>query len=115
MKSFTAPDAAGVTAVTLAAFQFLRMGKAHGCRIVCTYGILLVTVSGEHRDFELHSGDTLVVPNDGLALIEAIGDSRLLLQERRRSAILRRLLPLRLRSGPVQQRSRTGVFSTNWF
>lgn len=110
MKSTTAPDAPGVTAVRLAAFQFLRMVEARGCRITCTSGILLVTVTGEYMDFELHAGDVLVVPNDGLALIEAIGDSRLLLQERSRTTILRRFMPLRLLGGPVQQRWGTGFF-----
>lgn len=108
MKSATAPDAPGVTAVTLAAFQFLRMGKARGCRIVCTAGILLVTVSGEHTDFELHPGDALVVPNDGLALVEAIGDACFLLQARRRSAILRRFLPSHLRGAAAQPGSGPG-------
>ena len=109
MKHVVAPDTAGITTFTLAAFQFLRLSKAQGCRIVCTSGILLVTVSGEYRDFELRPGDTLVVPNDGLALIEAIGDSRLHLQEPRRSAILCAFMPLQQRSDPVQQWSGTGL------
>ena len=98
MKSTTAPDAPGVTAVRLPAFQFLRMVKARGCRITCTSGILLVTLTGEYMDFELHAGDVLLVPNDGLTLIEAIGDSRLLLQERSRNAMLRWFMPFSLQT-----------------
>jgi hypothetical protein len=109
MKQVAAPIADGVTAFTLAACQFLRMSKVQGCRIVCTSGILLVTVSGEYGDFDLYPGDTLAVPNNGLALIEAIGVSSLLLQEPRRNVIQRAFLSLAQRGERMQQKSGMGV------
>ena len=102
MKKLDAPEAAGVTAVTLDTSHFLRMDKARGCRIVCMSGVLLVTVSGEFRDFELHPSDTMVVPNNGLALIEAVRDSRLLVKAPRRSLILHALNRFRLHGLCVQ-------------
>lgn len=56
--------------------QLFRLSNAKGCRVQCLTGTALITVFGELDDFTLHPGETLVIPNHGLALVEAIGRGR---------------------------------------
>lgn len=66
----------------LAACSFLKLRSAKGYRIVCASGVLLATVSGDYREFELHAPGAFVVPGNGIVLIEAIGDASVVLQKR---------------------------------
>jgi hypothetical protein len=66
-------------AVALRAGQLLRIRKGSGCRVACLSGVVLATASGVLQDFDLHAHGEFLVPNDGLVLIEAVGDANLLL------------------------------------
>ncbi|MEF8699607.1 MAG: DUF2917 domain-containing protein [Candidatus Accumulibacter sp. UW20] len=51
----------------------IRLLSARGVRIVCTAGVLWLTVEGEAGDIVLRAGESHVVRGSGLALLEAIG------------------------------------------
>ncbi len=55
--------------------QLLRLTGARGWRISCVRGCLLVTQYNDARDYKLLAGDTLVVTEHRLVLIEAIRDA----------------------------------------
>nr|WP_314626668.1 hypothetical protein [uncultured Noviherbaspirillum sp.] len=73
--------------VALRAGQFLRIRKGGGCRVICQSGVVLATASGVAQDFDLHAHGEFLLPNDGLVLIEAIGDADLLLHGPSRAGI----------------------------
>lgn len=54
----------------------LRLVHAMGQRIECLSGTAWITAYGQHTDFMLRAGQTFEVPNDGLILIEAVGQGR---------------------------------------
>jgi hypothetical protein len=51
----------------------LRIAHAAGRRIESLDGTAWITAYGEHTDFMLRKGQSFVVPNDGLMLIDAVG------------------------------------------
>ena len=51
----------------------LRIAHAAGRLIECLDGTAWITAYGEHTDFMLRKGQSFVVPNDGLMLIDAAG------------------------------------------
>ena len=57
--------------------HLLRMSQAAGHRIECVSGRALITAYGERIDFSLREGNVFIIPNDGLTLIEAIGNGRI--------------------------------------
>jgi hypothetical protein len=54
----------------------LRLVHAVGHRIECVSGTAWITAYGQNTDFMLRAGQTFEVPNDGLILIEAVGEGR---------------------------------------
>ena len=51
----------------------LRLMRARGRRVECVSGIVWITAYNQSGDFLLRPGMVFIVPNDRLALIEAIG------------------------------------------
>lgn len=54
----------------------LRFSKARGHRIECMFGTVWITAYNELEDHMLTQGQVYVVPNNGLALVEAIGQGK---------------------------------------
>ncbi|SNS68283.1 Protein of unknown function [Noviherbaspirillum humi] len=53
--------------------QPLALRRARHRRVGCVSGRLLITAFGEPADIELHPGQSYVVPNHGLTLVEGVG------------------------------------------
>ncbi|HCZ17852.1 MAG TPA: hypothetical protein DHV85_25420 [Candidatus Accumulibacter sp.] len=73
----------------------VRLTSASGVRIICTAGLVWLTVEGEAGDIFLAPGDSHHVRGRGLALLEAIGSGRVRFQKAAspsRSLLLPRLL-----------------------
>lgn len=54
----------------------LRFSNAKGRKVECLSGTVWITARNELPDFMLKPGDVFIIPNNGLTLIEAIGDCR---------------------------------------
>jgi hypothetical protein len=54
----------------------LRLEQSKNRCVTCLSGRVWITAYNELTDFELNAGDSFVVPNDGLALVDAIGECR---------------------------------------
>lgn len=54
----------------------MRLANAAGRRIECLSGTAWITVYGEAADITLRTGDVFTIPNQGLALLEAVGAAR---------------------------------------
>lgn len=54
----------------------LRFSNAKGRRVECLSGTVWITACNELPDYMLKAGDVFIIPNNGLTLIEAIGDCR---------------------------------------
>jgi hypothetical protein len=54
----------------------LRFSKAKGRRVQCLSGKVWITACNELPDYMLTPGEVFIIPNNGLTLIEAIGDCR---------------------------------------
>lgn len=76
----------------LADNQPLSLRDARGVRVVCTTGILWLTVEGEAGDVFLHVGQSHRIISNGLALVESIGGGRIRLERPRCLAGLRQHL-----------------------
>ena len=61
--------------------QLLTLKRAQGERIVCLSGRLLITVFDQQRDIELLPGDSFLIPNQGLTLIEGLDDAVLRIEQ----------------------------------
>lgn len=72
METHTQPSAE----YRLSTNQPLRLEDAGGRVVEGVSGMTWITAYGQHTDFMLREGQTFVVPNDGLTLVEAIGCSR---------------------------------------
>lgn len=72
METHTQPSAE----YKLRSNQPLRLEDAGGRVVEGMSGMTWITAYGQHTDFMLREGQTFVVPNDGLTLVEAIGCSR---------------------------------------
>jgi hypothetical protein len=55
--------------------RLLRLNGAGAC-VTCLEGLVLITAYDQPEDITLSAGEVFIVPNDGLALIESIGYSR---------------------------------------
>jgi hypothetical protein len=55
--------------------RLLRLNGA-GAHVTCLEGAVLITAYDRPEDITLCAGEVFVIPNDGLALIESIGYSR---------------------------------------
>jgi hypothetical protein len=55
----------------------LRLTASKGRCVECTAGVLWITVYDHPGDIFLHAGNSYVVPNDGLTLVEGVGCSRM--------------------------------------
>lgn len=64
----------------LADNQPLSLRDARGVRVICTTGILWLTVEGEAGDVFLHLGQSHRIISNGLALVESIGGGRIRLE-----------------------------------
>lgn len=56
--------------------QPVRLSGAMGQVVECLSGAAWLTLYGESDDVVLHAGECYRIPNDGLALIDAIVDGR---------------------------------------
>ncbi|MBB3118480.1 DUF2917 domain-containing protein [Pseudoduganella violacea] len=56
--------------------QPLRLDDAGGRLVECLSGVAWITAYGQHTDFLLRPGQSFLVPNDGLTLVEAIIECR---------------------------------------
>lgn len=54
----------------------VRLRHASGLQLACVEGIAWITFHGQPEDLMLHAGQATVVPNGGLVLMEAIGQTR---------------------------------------
>lgn len=57
--------------------RLLRISNAMGRRVECVSGRALITAYGEATDFTVREGTVFIIPNNGLTLIEAIGNGRI--------------------------------------
>lgn len=67
------------TELFLPAGRLLRLECARGKRIVCTAGILWITVAGNSEDVFLRAGECYDIPTHGLVLVEGLENSQLAL------------------------------------
>ncbi|MDB5761083.1 MAG: hypothetical protein JWQ21_78 [Herminiimonas sp.] len=73
----------------------LRLTRAQGRRVECVSGIMWITAYDEPADFMLSPGTVFIVPNEGLALVEAaIGRCRVRIEQP--MALHRRLRDIRV-------------------
>lgn len=54
----------------------MRLDDACGRLVECLSGVAWITAYGQRTDFVLRPGQSFVVPNDGLTLVEAIAECR---------------------------------------
>jgi hypothetical protein len=59
--------------VTLFENHPLRLTGAQGSHVTCVSGRVWITAYDMRADVELRPGETFIVPNQGLTLVEAIG------------------------------------------
>ena len=62
--------------------HLFRLTHVKGCAVKSLAGKAWITAYGVAEDFILAPGDTFIVPNDRLALVEAIGDCHLQIARR---------------------------------
>lgn len=62
----------------------IRIEEARGLTIMCTAGTIWITVDGEAGDTFLRPGQKHTIVANGLALIESIGDGRIMIAPPRR-------------------------------
>lgn len=60
----------------LPAGGLLRLEDARGNRIMCTAGVLWITVAGKSDDIFLRAGECYDIPAQGLVLVEGLENSR---------------------------------------
>lgn len=70
----------------------MRLANAAGRRVECLSGMAWITAYGEAADITLRAGDVFVVPNQGLALLEAVGAARVRIHQP--AGVLQALLDL---------------------
>ncbi|MBV9470107.1 MAG: DUF2917 domain-containing protein [Abitibacteriaceae bacterium] len=58
---------------TLAAQGVWKGNATPGTRISCQVGTVWITCSGDARDYLLHAGQELIVPQSGMVVVQAIG------------------------------------------
>ena len=76
MTNQTRTTAKGHVEYELTEKHLLRLSNAMGRRVECVSGRALITAYGEETDFSLREGNVFIIPNNGLTLIEAIGNGR---------------------------------------
>lgn len=54
----------------------VRIKGARGLTVACTAGQVWLTVAGESGDIILAAGQSHIIGNDGLALLEGVGGGR---------------------------------------
>jgi hypothetical protein len=72
--------------------HLLRVSDAAGQRVECISGQALITVYGMLLDIELRAGQSFVIPNSGLTLIEALDNGRVRIAPPARAQPARRWL-----------------------
>jgi hypothetical protein len=60
--------------------QPIRVTRAPGLRVSCVAGMIWITVAGEAADVFLAPGQSYRIKDQGLALIESIGEGRVRLE-----------------------------------
>jgi hypothetical protein len=68
--------------------QPVRLSGASGLHVVCTAGIIWITVNGEVEDIFLTAGERYRVSSNALTLIESIGSGKVRLLQARRFSVL---------------------------
>lgn len=61
--------------------EFLRVSDGAGRTVVVFSGLLWITQDGDRRDIFVNRGQTFVLDRPGLAIVEAIEDTRLIVLE----------------------------------
>jgi hypothetical protein len=67
----------------LKANQPISLRSARNIKVVCTSGIIWITVSGQTKDTFLSSGQFFQIPNNALTVIESIGEGKVCLTKPR--------------------------------
>lgn len=68
--------------------QPVRLSGASGLHVVCTAGIIWITVSGEAEDIFLTAGERYQLSSNELTLVESIGSGKIRLLQARRFSVL---------------------------
>lgn len=68
--------------IVLAENRPLRLTGARGMALLCTGGCAWITAAGHPDDVFLHTGETWQVGDDGLVLVEAVGQASVRMQAR---------------------------------
>lgn len=58
----------------------IRLHDAAGTRVRCLHGTIWITVANEPDDVFLGSGQSYLIPRNGLSLVERIGNSSIQLE-----------------------------------
>jgi Protein of unknown function (DUF2917) len=65
----------------------LRLRHAAGRRIECLSGLIWITAYNKAEDFMIRPGESFLVPNGGLTLMEAVGSARARIERPRRKIL----------------------------
>lgn len=77
----------------------VRLNDAAGTRVRCLQGTIWITVANEPDDVFLGSGQSYLIPRNGLSLVERIGNSSIQLERLQAGGWLTGLIR-RLKIGP---------------
>jgi hypothetical protein len=69
--------------------QPVRLNGARGLRIICTAGTVWITQTGVAEDLFLRPGQSFLVGNDALALVESIGGGKVRFEQAESFALLK--------------------------
>lgn len=69
--------------------QPVRLNGARGLRVTCTAGTIWITQTGVAEDIFLHPGQSYLVSNDALVLVESIGGGKVRFEQAETFALLK--------------------------
>ena len=72
--------------------QPVRLNDARGLRITCTAGTIWITLTGISEDIYLHPGESWLISNDALSLVESLGGGKVRFEQAELSAPWKQLL-----------------------
>ena len=69
--------------------QPVRLNGARGLRVTCTAGTLWITLTGIAEDIYLQPGESCLIANDALALVESLGGGKVRFEQAKTFALLK--------------------------